>query len=159
MKQYGIYVWTSVILSFIGLTNSFYLLQAHIRGEAPNCNVIDGCSIVAASPYSIFLGVPLASWGVLFYFGLFVLSATMLMVKVRLLSHLFVLGTAIGFAFSAYFVYLQFFVIGAVCIYCMTSAALSTLLFLFALLIIRMPKEAPRETDLIPPMMRNEEGR
>ncbi|XKT75157.1 MAG: vitamin K epoxide reductase family protein [Patescibacteria group bacterium UBA2103] len=158
MKKYIGLVWAGVILSFIGLTNSFYLVQSHVSGEPLNCSILNGCNAVAASPYSIVLGVPLASWGVLFYFGMFVLAATMLMVRVRMLSQLFTLGASIGFLASLYFVYLQFFVIGAVCMYCMLSAILATLLIIVALLIIRIPKEAPRYTDLIPPMMRREEG-
>lgn len=158
MKKYVGLVWAGVILAFIGLTNSFYLVQSHVTGEELNCSILDGCNAVAASPYSIVLGVPLASWGVLFYFGMFVLAATMLMVRVRFLSQLFTLGASIGFLSSLYFTYLQFFVINAVCMYCMLSAILATLLLIVALLIIKIPKESPRYTDLIPPMMRKEEG-
>tara|TARA_B100000745_G_scaffold268202_1_gene194159 strand:- start:1355 stop:1831 length:477 start_codon:yes stop_codon:yes gene_type:complete len=158
MKKYVGLVWAAVILAFVGLTNTFYLVQAHTTGTPLNCSLLDGCNAVAASPYSTVLGVPLASWGVLFYFGIFVLAATMLMVRARTLSHFFVFGTAVGFLFSLYFTYLQFFVIEAVCMYCMFSAILSTLLLIVALFIIRIPKESPRYTDLIPPMMRKEEG-
>ena len=158
MKHYLTYVWASVILSFIGLANSFYLVQAHVSGEPLTCGVLTGCNAVAASPYSILFGVPLASWGVLFYFAVFVLSATMLMARVRVLSRVFLLITAFGFISSIYFTYLQFFLIEAVCMYCMLSAIIAILLFFFALLIIRLPKESPKYTDLIPPMMRREEG-
>ena len=155
MNKYVGLVWAAVILSFIGLTNSFYLVQSHVSGEPLNCSILDGCNVVAASPYSIVLGVPLASWGVLFYFGIFVVAATMLMVRVRALSHFFVFITSIGFLASLYFTYLQIYVIKAVCMYCMLSAILATILLLIALLIIRMPKEKPGYTDLIPPMVRN----
>jgi len=158
MKKYIGYVWAAVTLSFIGLANSFYLVQSHVTGEPLRCSILDGCNAVAASPYSIVLGVPLASWGVLFYFGIFVIAATMLMVRARSLSHFFVFGTAVGFLASVYFTYLQIFLIKAVCMYCVLSAILSTLLLIIALFIIRLPKENPRYTDLIPPLMRREEG-
>jgi uncharacterized membrane protein len=158
MKTYVSLVWAAVILSFIGLTNTFYLVQAHVSGESLNCSFLSGCNAVAASPYSIVLGAPLASWGVLFYFAIFVISATMLMVRARMLSHIFVLGTAIGFLASLYFVYLQLFVIQAVCMYCMLSAILSTILLVVALFIIKLPKQNTQYTDLIPPLMRREEG-
>jgi len=158
MKKYVGLVWAGVILSFVGLTNTFYLVQTHVAGEPLNCSFLEGCNAVAASPYSTVLGVPLASWGVLFYFGIFVVVATMLMVRVRTLSHIFVFGTAVGFLFSLYFTYLQFFVIKAVCMYCMLSAILATLLLIVALYIIRIPKSSPGYTDLIPPLMRKEEG-
>lgn len=158
MKKYLTYVWAAVILAFIGLTNSFYLVQAHVTGEELNCSILSGCNAVAASPYSIVLGAPLASWGVLFYFGMFVLAATMLMVRVRFLSNLFMLGASIGFIASMYFTYLQFFVIEAVCVYCMLSAIVSIFILTAALLIIRLPKEEPKYTNLIPPMMRQGEG-
>ena len=41
--------------------------------------------------------------------------------------------TALGVAFSAYFVYLQLFVIGEICPFCMVSAAATTLLFIIEL--------------------------
>ena len=156
MKNYTGLAWAAAIISFVGLTNTFYLVQSHVTGESLNCGILNGCNIVAASPYSVILGVPLASWGVLFYFGVFVISATMLMVRVRTLSHIFTFMTAVGFLASLYFVYLQVYVIKAVCMYCMFSAILSTLLLLIALLIIRIPRQSPRYTDLIPPMMRKE---
>lgn len=158
MKTYIGLVWSAVILSFVGLTNTFYLVQAHISGEPLNCSFLSGCNAVAASPYSTVLGVPLASWGVLFYFGIFVIAATMLMVRARTLSHFFVFGTAVGFLASLYFTYLQVFVIEAVCIYCLLSAALSTMLLILALWIIKLPKQNTQYTDLIPPLMRREQG-
>ena len=154
MNKYVALVWGAVVLSFVGLANSFYLVQAHISGEPLNCSILNGCNVVAASPYSIVLGVPLASWGVLFYFGIFVVAATMLMVRVRVLSHFFVFVTGLGFLASLYFTYLQVYVIKAVCMYCVLSAILATVLLLIALLIIRMPKEKPGYTNLIPPMTR-----
>lgn len=158
MKKYLGFVWVAVISAFAGLANSFYLVQAHISGDPLNCTLLNGCNAVAASPYSIIFGVPLASWGVLFYFVIFVFAATMLVVRARMLSHLFVFVTAFGFLASLYFTYLQFFVINAVCIYCIFSALLSTLLLILALLIIRIPTKASGYTDLIPPMVRREEG-
>jgi len=46
----------------------------------------------------------------------------------------------LGFLASVYFVYLQVFVIKALCPYCLLSAFISTILFILSLLILRLEK-------------------
>jgi len=127
-----------VILAFVGLTNALYLVQSYISGNELACSVLGGCNAVAASPYSIFFDIPLSSWGALFYVGMFVLGAVMLLFRLKLLTQLYLIGASIGFLLSVYLTFLQFFVIKAVCIYCMFSALVATLLLVVAFLITRV---------------------
>ncbi len=53
--------------------------------------------------------------------------------------------TAIGFVVSLFFVYLQIFVIKAICTYCMASAFTSTLLFLLGVVILRLQRNLAEE--------------
>jgi uncharacterized membrane protein len=87
-----------------------------------------GCATVRNSRFSSFMGVPLGYWGIASYIawaGLFRLM--------RPAAGLF--GAAVLGA-EAYFAYLQFFVIRAICILCMTQfavvVALNVLLFFIA---------------------------
>ncbi len=127
---------TSVILSVIGLINAFYLLNEHFAfqndGNSTMCviEIMGNCNDVLHSQYSEFMGVPVAAFGVLYYLAVIV---TLLILKQRPLRGVAIslLGlTSFGFLFSVVLVYLQFFVIHAVCPYCMLSAFLSLILFL-----------------------------
>lgn len=108
-------------LASIGFVDSMYLSYARFTDSQLSCSILNGCNAVAASPYAVFLGVPLAYLGVLYYLSIVALACT------RRWQELFVL-TLLGALMSLYFIYLQAFVIGAFCVYCLTSAALSFIL-------------------------------
>jgi len=67
--------WFVIILAAAGLGICLYLYSLHVAllmGEiksGPLCGADGGlgCQSVAASPYSSMLGLPLASWGAVFY--------------------------------------------------------------------------------------------
>ncbi|MBN2194240.1 MAG: thioredoxin domain-containing protein [Polyangiaceae bacterium] len=67
--------WVGVVgLAAFGLALSIYLLQEHyVAWTNPNIkalcdiNASFSCSTVARTPYAVFLGVPVAAWGVLGY--------------------------------------------------------------------------------------------
>ena len=119
---------TFVTLSAIGFLDATYLTMEHYRGSVPPC-AIAGCEIVLKSGQSAIFGVPVALFGVIYYLTILILSIAYLesgkIAILRLASYL----TIIGVIASAYFVYLQLFVIGQICQYCMVSASTSTGLF------------------------------
>ena len=91
--------------------------------------VLDGCNIVAKSPYSHFLGIPLALYGVGFYAVTFVLAGLLLVLHDRwLIRALYLLGLA-GALASLVFLAIQFALIKALCVYCIGSAIISLLVF------------------------------
>ena len=119
-------------LALIGLADAAYLTDMAFAGKNLVCNIegLDGCNTVAQSAYSWVLGFPLAFYGVIFYFlFLAVLLLRKHMTRGWYRTILLVLALA-GVAFSTYFVYLQQFVIQALCVYCLGSALLSYLLAL-----------------------------
>jgi uncharacterized membrane protein len=132
-------------LDLIGLTIAIYLSVVELGGGVPVCGPLKGCEQVATSDYSRIAGVPVAVFGV-------ALSLTLLMLALAwwrtelyalLLAH-YGLSLA-GVLFEVWFLYLQVFVIGAVCVWC-TAYGLSLIVrFLIALAVYLRPA-APAPT-------------
>ena len=119
------------LFSFIGIIDSGYLSYTRFTGTEIVCDAfgaLSGCNEVAASPFSEFLGIPLAYLGLAFYLAIFVLSIVLFFKRNEDLKQLLLAFTAVGFLSSMYFMYLQAYVIFAFCIYCVISAITSTLL-------------------------------
>lgn len=132
-----------LLLSFFGIANSWYLAESSLLGKPLSCDIqgFGDCNAVAESPYSKFLGIPLSVYGVAFYTFLFVFAALILFVRTRPIYLSLMTFAALGFLASAYFMTLQLFVIRSICVYCLTSAILSTLVCILALLMWkRFPK-------------------
>src|SRR3989344_3838897 len=122
-----------LIISFL---DASYLVVQHYRGEPPSCAIFTGCETVAESKYAMVGPIPLALLGLLYYLAIFILTVAYFDTKKERLLLLAALFTIAGFIASLYFVYLQLFVIKAICLYCIISAASSTILFGFGLLAI-----------------------
>ena len=117
------------IVSLIGLADTVFVTINHYKGIIPPCALLNGCETVLTSKYSEVFGVPIALFGALFYSAVFLFSLAYLKTKNNKIIIVFLVLTALAFLMSLFFVYLQFFVIKAVCEYCLTSAAASTILF------------------------------
>ena len=111
-----------IAVTLAGLAVSGYLALARILGGSAVCGPSRGCETVAASEYSMALGVPVAAWGVLFSLAVLACSVAWwrradrraLLVAYGLL----LLGTLA----VAYFTYLELFVIEAICLWCVSYA-------------------------------------
>jgi uncharacterized membrane protein len=118
--------WLVVGLAAVGLAVSAYLTGTKLAGgSALFCRGVGGCEVVQASRYATFLALPTAAWGAGLYAAIGALAAAGLGARRWLAA--FLLASA-GVAFSAYLTYLELFVIGAVCWYCVVSAATATAL-------------------------------
>lgn len=131
-------VHPALILAFldiIGLAIAAYLTIVEMQGGVPVCGPIKGCEEVARSEYSRIGGIPVAVFGV----GLSLLLLTLALAWWRtnlyalLLAH-YGLSLA-GVIFEAYFIYLQVFVIGAVCIWCASYGISLIARFVIALIV------------------------
>ena len=127
---------TILSLALIGAIDAGYLLVQTIGGGAVVCPSVpigrfnlNQCNIVLATPYSKFLGLPIAFYGLVAYLTFLVLVLGALTKKWPAAKKLLLYLSGFGFLASLYFVYLQFFVIEAICFYCLISAALMTLIF------------------------------
>ena len=119
-----------VLLTLAGLADTSYLAAKHFAGTEVNCTILQGCDKVLASPYAVIGGnIPLALIGAAYYFLLLVSVLVYLQNKNRGAALLFFGLSAFGFLFSIWLTYLQFFVIRAICLYCLSSAGFTALLF------------------------------
>lgn len=132
MKRIGVVL--ILILAFFGIADSAYLTQSELSGTPLLCNVqsLSGCNTVAASQYSHIFGIPLAEFGILFYSLLFILAALELVIFDQLLRRTLQVISFVGVLASLYFTFVQVFMIGALCIYCVASAIIALLIFIFA---------------------------
>lgn len=135
------------VLDVIGLAIAAYLSIVELQGGVPVCGPIKGCAEVAQSEYSRIAGIPVAVFGVAL--SLILLSMALAWWRtnlyVLLLAH-YGLSLA-GVLFEAYFMYLQVFVIGAVCIWC-TSYGLSLIArFVIALIVWMRGSPSPEPPD------------
>ena len=129
---------TTVALALVGIFLSLYLVlyRLGIYGELV-CGS-GSCEVVQASRFSVFLGLPVAVWGLAWYLAVFVTA----LVRSRALDTpepdakwpglmLAVLATG-GLAFSAYLTWIELGVLHAICRWCVGSAVLTVLIFLAA---------------------------
>lgn len=117
------------ILSLAGVAVSGYALWQHFAPlGAVFCNLGEtfSCDLVNKSAFSEVFGIPVALIGIFGYAGIGALALGVLVDRARAPQLLpWILAAAIGgLAFSFSLTYVEFFVIGAVCVLCVISQAL-----------------------------------
>jgi len=123
------------LVSLLGLFLGAYLtLYKFGFIGALACNV-SSCEQVQTSRWSVFLGLPVATWGLGFYAGMLALSIIGIQERFedsRQLSVVMLGMTAVGLVFTGWLNYLEAFVIHAWCEWCIASAVMVWMLFLLA---------------------------
>jgi dihydroorotate dehydrogenase subfamily 2 len=112
------------VFSLIGCIDAGYLTYEHYAKLIIPCSTgffVD-CGKVLESPYATPFGIPLALIGVIHYSILLIVSVLFIRYRSVWIERALFILTFIGLCASIVFVYLQIFVIGAICIYCMVSA-------------------------------------
>lgn len=125
-----------LLVSFLGFLDAGYLTVEHFRGVPPPCTILEGCEKVTTSEYSVIWGVPVALGGAIYYLAVFLLIILYFDRKNEIFLNLASYATIAGLLASAWFTYLQLFVIKAICLYCLFSALTSTTLFIFGMIIL-----------------------
>ena len=120
-------------LALAGIFISTYLtlFKLGVIGEL-SCS-IGSCETVNTSRWSVFLGLPVAAWGLFFYIDVFVIALVGTMPRFeneQLISVVLAAEAVIGVLFSAWLTYLELAVIHAICVWCVTSAVIVTAIFL-----------------------------
>jgi len=123
----------AVVVALAGLADSIYLTVHHLTAEPVPCSIISGCETVLTSSYAEIAGVPLAAFGALAYFAAFSL-ALLAVFGDRRMWMIFGIVSSVMALFTLWLLYLQAFVIGAFCQFCLISAATSLTLFAIALI-------------------------
>ena len=119
------------LLAVLGLGVAGYMAYIEITHENAVCGPIGECNVVQTSQYATIAGIPVAVLGLVFYLAVLVLWAVQRsgVGKWARPAALALLGlAAFGVIFSIYLTLLELFVIHAVCMWCVTSALITTLI-------------------------------
>lgn len=125
-------VWAVPLLATAGIAISSYLALVEVSGAAAVCGPVGDCNTVQQSPYARLFGVlPIGVLGVIGYGAMLGLWAAHQYGAGRLARQAGLVLPAMALAgtlFSIYLTFLEPFVIGATCMWCLSSAALMTAL-------------------------------
>ncbi len=134
------------LLALVGLFVALYLwLHALGFGGAIKCGASGECEMVQTSQWAVFLGFPVAFYGVVGYLAVLIVALVSLRpgaLAQRGWNLLLLLLATIGLVFTAYLTYVELFLIHAICRWCVGSAVIITLIWIVSILSLRSP--APR---------------
>lgn len=146
----GILLILLALFSLLGVVDSWYLAESAMTDTSLICDIdgLDGCNVVAQSPYAQFLGVPLGVYGVGFYTLAFIGVFVLVYAPRRLYYLLYLAFSIVGALLSLVFLGIQLFLIQATCIYCLASALLTFLMVAVAYPLYK--RFAPQVPAVIP---------
>ncbi len=127
--------WRAVVallLSVCGLGVSTYLTVAHYSGVQLVCSDtgIVNCAKVTHSAESVFLGVPVALWGLLFFLAMVAVNLPAAWRSADRRIHALRLAmTVVGMCFVLYLVSAELLIIKSICLWCTSVHAITFLLF------------------------------
>lgn len=132
----------SIIITVIGLAVSIYMTIFKLTDNESMCIGNGGCSVVNNSPYAAIYGIPVAAFGVGGYLAILLVLIFEKKAGAFFKQNATLLNfglTLIGFLFTLYLIYLEIFVIKALCPFCLTSQIAMTILFIVS--VIRLVKQ------------------
>jgi uncharacterized membrane protein len=127
--------WILVVLDVIGLAIAGYLSVVELGGGVPVCGPIKGCETVATSEYAWVGPFPVAVYGVILSLILLTLALAWVRTDKPWMLDVHYGLSLVGVIFEVYFLALQVFVIGAVCIWCTLYGVSLILRFVFVMVI------------------------
>jgi uncharacterized membrane protein len=130
----------AALVALAGVFVALYLTMYKLGYIGALACAVGSCETVQTSKWATFLGFPVAAWGVAYYVAVLAISLAGLMPALadrRGVSQLLVAMTGAGLLFSLWLTYLELFVIGAICQWCVISAILATALFVICWLDLR----------------------
>ncbi len=149
--------WLFPVLSLAGLVVAGYLLYVEAGENEAVCGAVGNCNAVQASEYAELFGVlPIGGLGVIGYLMLlatWVVAQRSSQYRAHAQAGLLLLSL-FGVAFSMYLTFLEPFVIGATCAWCLTSA-----MVMLMLLWISAPDGWHALRDLLPQQAPPKAGR
>jgi uncharacterized membrane protein len=128
--------WLIPVIIVVGIGVAGYLSYVETQQVAAVCGPVGDCNAVQTSPYATLFGfLPVGVLGLLGYIGLLAawLARKLLPRFEKLAALAFLAMSVFAVIFSLYLTYLEPFVIHAVCLWCIASAWLVTLLLLLGL--------------------------
>ena len=141
--------WAALPAALAGVGLSTYLSYTRIRGIPVYCEGAGDCHTVQSSQYASLLGVPVA------FLGLSLYAILAIVIALTLLRPLFLGEAGIlaqfglslsGFLYSGYLTWLELYRIHAICVWCVTSAALLTFIFVLSAFTL-FTREPPQQLE------------
>ena len=114
--------WLIVAVSAIGTLISAYLTWVHYSGSLALCIGVGGCEAVQTSRYSMVGPVPVALTGLVGFSTMLVAALAYARGVGPALIPLFAFSLA-AFLYVSYLTYIEVFVLGAICPWCVSVAA------------------------------------
>jgi len=127
----------AALLALVGLFVALYLTLYKLGVIGELVCAAGSCETVQTSRWAVFLGAPVAAWGVGYYVVVLVMAiagTTERWEDAPGLSLAMLLLTGWGVLFSLWLTWLELFVIHAICQWCVGSATIALALFVVSLL-------------------------
>ncbi|MFW5943447.1 MAG: vitamin K epoxide reductase family protein [Chloroflexota bacterium] len=118
------------VLALAGLGIAAYLAYVETQAVPAVCGPVGDCNTVQSSEYAYLFGIPMGVLGLAGYLSVLGTWAWWRWQDDARAPLLLAAMTVVGVLFSLYLTYLEPFVIGAVCAWCLTSAVIMALLLL-----------------------------
>ena len=143
--------WLIPVLSLIGIGVAGYLAYVELNQVEAVCGPVGNCNTVQQSSYATLFGIlPIGVLGILGYIAI-IISWLAGLLDLGQYNRLFKLAlwlfTLFGTLFSIYLTFLEPFVIGATCMWCLSSAVIMTILFLIATKLLIEPEMDPEVVE------------
>lgn len=124
--------WLLPVVALVGLAVAGYLAHVETTASEAVCGVVGDCNTVQQSPYARIFGIPIGLIGVAGYVAILLAWFYGQAGSRRLADAALLLMALFGVVFSIYLTFLEPFVIGATCLWCLTSAVLMALILWLA---------------------------
>ncbi|HKJ27996.1 MAG TPA: vitamin K epoxide reductase family protein, partial [Anaerolineales bacterium] len=126
--------WILPVLLVIGLGIAIYLATVEVSGGEAICGPVGDCNAVQESEYSKVFGIPVAVLGMI---GYIIIGASWIVARLKdgmtafYAKMAMFLFSLFGLLFFIYLTFLEPFVIGATCAWCISSAIIFSLINLY----------------------------
>ncbi len=127
------FVWLIPVLAAVGVIVAVYLTYVETSGNEAVCGPVGNCNAVQESKFALLFGfIPI---GIIGLAGYAAIMGPWLVTRLNRAPWsdwarvAMAAGTTVGVAFSVYLTFLEPFVIGATCLWCLASAVIVTALF------------------------------
>ncbi len=136
--------WLVPLAAISGLAVAGYLAYVELTLSEAVCGVVGNCNTVQQSMYAQIFGIPIGVVGIAGYLLILVVwllgrTGNRPIAATKILRTL----ALVGVAFSIYLTFLEPFVIGATCVWCLTSAVIMLLL----LWLVMSPEPEPMRSQ------------
>lgn len=131
---------TIAVLALVGCFVALYLWLYKIGVIGGLQCGTGSCEYVQTSRYGVFLGVPVAFYGVVGYIGMLIVALVGLQPRQVDRSGptlVLVAMSGVGFLFTLYLTYVELFLLHAICRYCVGSAVIITAILVASLVDLR----------------------